>query len=224
MFSARKLLPALLFTIIFAAAAPALAEDQDDPPAFTQYGHRVSFCAWSGGVLAWAPAIVLECALPPEGPDPNLAALRDQAMAQCQKELRTTPDEVRTAINCSIGFDGEDFSDDQLRQISFTGVVISRLNSHQTRLWRRGSARRGGFPGTTMGLVRRSEDPIHCHAKRASLLSGRVLDRSGAESCGGLRWRYLSRDDLGPLCVGRGPDVLLRAQTGEGARQWRRLY
>lgn len=121
MFHPRKALPPLLIILNFFAISAAFAQEQDAPPAYTQYGHRVAYCVWNGGVLAWAPAIVMECALPEEGEEADLMALRDQAMAQCQDGLRKTPDEVQSEIDCAIGYNGDDFLDNRLLAIAEMG-------------------------------------------------------------------------------------------------------
>lgn len=120
--STKKPLFAVLFSLWGLIGVPVLAQGQDDLPEYTQYGHQVAYCAWSGGVMAWAPAIVLECALPGQGETPDFAALQARAMAQCEAELSKTPDIVKNNVSCTLGWDGEALVDDRLKSLVFDGL------------------------------------------------------------------------------------------------------
>ncbi len=87
-------------------ATPAIAQDRE----LSQYGHYAAYCAGSGGVLAWAPALVTHCELP-DG-DRSQHKLIDLAMRECRATLASYKPRPPRSLDCQIAYDGNYIVDD----------------------------------------------------------------------------------------------------------------
>ncbi|MEM6619993.1 MAG: hypothetical protein AAF631_11925 [Pseudomonadota bacterium] len=93
-------------------ATSAIAQDKE----LSQYGHYAAYCAGSGGVLAWAPALVTHCELP-DG-DLSQQELVDLAMQECRASLASYKPRPPNSLDCRIAYDGNYVVDDLFWEIA----------------------------------------------------------------------------------------------------------